>query len=371
MIKRLSVLIQNLRYRQKVEQELDDEIRSYVEMSVDLKMAEGISREQASHLVRLETGGVDPVKEAVRDVRLGASVQQVFRDVLYAARMLRRSPGFASVAVLTFALGIGANTAMFALFDAVVLRSLPVTEPHQLFLLHEVNPREEGPAWLSWPGLRRLQQSLPSGGQITALAGPTRFNMASGSGQIEPIYGQLVSGNYFSFLGVRPALGRVLNEDDNRSRGGPPVAVLSHSAWTRRFGGDPQVVGRTLTVNGTVLTIIGVAEAGFYGVSLGELTDLWLPAAMQHEVKYLGNVASHNGDTREPWLPQENLYWLRALVRVTPPASESTVIAALRLAFEHEQQLGTQQIGLPPDRRLELEPGARGFTALRSRLATP
>lgn len=298
-------------------------------------------------------------------------VQQLLQDVQYAARTLRRNPGFAAVAILTFALGIGANTAMFSLLDAIVLRSLPVSEPQQLFLLNEINPREQGPAALSWPGFERLRQSLPAGARMVALAGPARFNMTTDGGGMEPIYGQLVSGGYFDVLGVRAAIGRTLNEGDNRRLAGSPVAVLSHSAWIRRFGGDHGVIGRILRMNGAAMTIVGVTEADFYGVSLGESPDVWLPLMMQNEVRFLQNVASHNGDTSKPWLPQENLYWLRALLRVAPPASETSVMAALQVAFEHEQQLGQRQSGLPRDRRLALEPGARGFTSFRTRLATP
>lgn len=149
-------------------------------------------------------------------------LQGCFQDIQYAARTLRHSPGFAAVAILTFALAIGANTAMFSLFDAVLLRTLPVAEPQQLFLLNEVNPREQGPALLSWPGVKRLRQSLPAGAQLIALTGPTRFNFASEGGGIEPLYGQLVSGGYFSVLGVRAALGRMLTEEDNRNLAGSP-----------------------------------------------------------------------------------------------------------------------------------------------------
>lgn len=139
----------------------------------------------------------------------------------------------------------------------------------------------------------------------------------------------------------------------------------------KRFGGDHRVLGRKLRLNGAVLTVVGVAEAGFYGVSVGESPDVWLPLMMQNEVRYADNVASHNGDTSAPWPPQENLYWLRGLVRVAPPASEGSVAAALDVAFQYEQELGVRQIGLPRDRRLALEPGARGFTSFRTRLATP
>ncbi|HYI94912.1 MAG TPA: ABC transporter permease, partial [Bryobacteraceae bacterium] len=361
----------NLLHSGRAEHGLDQELRSFIDMSVDQKMAEGMSQQEARRFVQLHLGGIEQCKEAVRDVRWGNTLQQLLQDIRYSARDLRRHSGFAVVAILTFALGIGANTAMFALFDAVLLRTLPVAEPQQLFLLNEVNPREQGPANLSWPALQRLRKSLPSGAQLIALAGPARFNMTSISGEVEPISGQLVSGNYFPVLGIRAAVGRVLNEDDNRDAGVSAVAVLSHAAWVRRFGADSQIVGREISINGAVTTIVGVAEPGFYGVALGALPDVWLPLMLQHQVRYVHNVASHNGDTSKPWPPQENLYWLRAVARVAPPSSEARVVAALGVAFEYEQDLGAKQIGLPRDRRLALESGARGFTDLRSGLAAP
>jgi predicted permease len=340
-------------------------------MSADEKVAAGISEQAARRAVQLESGGIDQLKEAIRDVKLGTALQQFFQDSRYAARMLCRNPGFSAVTILTFALGIGATTSIFSLFDAVLLRTLPVAEPQQLFLLNDINPREQGPALLSWPGFERLQKALPEGVQLVALSSPTRFNMRVNSGGLEPVTGQLVSGGYFTILGVRAATGRMLSESDNRNLSGSPVAVLSYSAWNKRFGSDPQIIGRTVKINDAAITIVGVAEAGFYGASLGESPDLWLPLMMQHDVRYLQNVASHNGDTTKPWPPQENLYWLHALARVPPPASEAATTAALNVAFRREQELGARQIGLPLDRKLALEPGAKGFTSFRSRLATP
>ncbi len=368
---RILVLLRNLLRRRREEKGLDEELRSYIDMLVDQKMAEGLSEQEAKRIARLHLGCVDQVKEAVRDVRLGTTLQQVVQDIRYATRGLRRHSGFTFVAVLTFAFGIGANTAMFALFDAVLLRVLPLAEPQQLFLLNEINPREQGPASLSWPGFERLRKAAPAGAQLIALSETARFNMTSINGELEPVSEQLISGDYFRVLGVRAAIGRVLNEDDNRNPGASPVAVLSHSAWVKRFGADDQVIGRDLVINGAVVKIVGVAEPGFYGVALGESPDLWLPLMMQHEVRYVHNVASHNGDPSKPWPPQENLYWLRALARVASPATEASVVAALNVSFEHEQDLGAKQIGLPRDRRLALESGARGFNHLRSGFAEP
>jgi predicted permease len=298
-------------------------------------------------------------------------LDQLVQDLRSSLRALRHSPVFSIVAILTIAIGIGANTAIFNLLDNVLLRTLPVAEPQELFLVTEVNPRERGTARLSWPAYGRLRKALPEGADLAVLAGPGRFNMTTGGPGLEPAFVQLVSGNYFSMLGVRAALGRLISEDDNRAPSGNPVAVLSYGTWSQRFGWDPGVLGRAVKLNGAAVTIVGVAEAGFFGASLGESPGLWVPLMLQHDVRYASDVASRNGDSSKPWMPQENLYWLRAIARVHRAVGRDQAETALAVAFENEQQLAFKQFGDRPDRRLILEPGSRGFTSFRERLAAP
>ena len=192
------------------------------------------------------------------------SLERFVQDVLYALRIIRRNPAFATVAVLTLALGIGINSAIFSLFDAVLWRLLPVHDPQQLYLLQDTGPNANAEA-VSFPMFQRFRDAMKGTANIIALTRPAPFHTRIGGGAVEPVTGQLVSGEFFSVLGVRPALGRLFAPDDNRSLGQHPVLVISYSYWQRRFGGNPGVLGSPLPLNGAHFTIVGVAERGFFG----------------------------------------------------------------------------------------------------------
>jgi predicted permease len=296
-------------------------------------------------------------------------------DVRYALRGLRRSPGFTAAAILTLALGIGANTAIFSLLDAVLLRKLPVENPDELFLVTQISSEGSGGS-LSWPGFQRVRASLPAGAQMIAVTNRARFRMTASRGGNGPGQAQLVSGNYFSMLGVRPALGRVLTEAD-LAPGASPAAVLSHSAWVGRYARDAGTIGRVVGLNNALFTVVGVAEEGFSGVFPGETPDLWIPLIFQHDVRYYQNAGFGNDDPNKPWPPQESIRWLQAMARVSPPADVNGVAAALRVAFQREWEREAEGREDPREKRIllergvALEPGARGFPALRRQLGTP
>ncbi len=198
---------------------------------------------------------------------------QFWQDLRYGARMLLKKPGLTSIAVLTLALGIGANTAMFSLIDAVLLKALPVKQPAELVLLS---------GEYSYYGLRTLREF----DQVsTGLVGFTSLRLGvSIAGQVEPTaVGHLVSGNYFSVLGVNPILGRLIGEDDDRTPGAHPVAVISHSYWQRRFGGNPATVGNTISLAGMPFTIIGVTPPEFFGVEVGRSPEIFAPVMMAQQ----------------------------------------------------------------------------------------
>ncbi|MGH9662718.1 MAG: ABC transporter permease, partial [Bryobacteraceae bacterium] len=289
--------------------------------------------------------------------------------------MLLRNRGFTVVALATLALGIGANSAMFIVLDAVLLRMLPVREPARMFVVTEISPKEQGPAGLSWPSFQRLRASSAGIADLIATTRSARFNLRSPGGAIEPVEGQLVSGEFFPVLGVRAAAGRLLTADDNRDPGGHPVAVMSHGYWRRRHAADAGVVGRAVALNGTAFTIVGIAEPGFFGVRPGESPALWLPLVMQAELRYSQNAASSGGaDTRKPWPPQEDVRWLQAMARTADPVATR---AALNVAFAQDvaraagRHSDRRERDLAMQRRLDLEPGGRGFAALRQRVETP
>lgn len=303
------------------------------------------------------------------------SLERLVQDVLYALRIIRRNPAFATVAVLTLALGIGVNSAIFSLFDAVLLRLLPVRDPQQLYLLQESGPNA-GTEAVSFPMFQRFRDSLKGTADILALTRPAPFHTRVGASTVEPVTGQLVSGEFFSVLGVRPALGRLLTPDDNQSLGQHPVMVISYSYWQRRFGGNPGVLGSTLPLNGAPFVIVGIAEPGFFGVSAGESPDLWLPLLMQAEVRYAQNAWSSNADTRKPWPPQEGIRWLDAVVRVPASDAVKPVEAMLNVLYRRDmEQLGRshneRERRLLLERRLSLAQGAQGFSTLRRRFSTP
>jgi predicted permease len=302
-------------------------------------------------------------------------LERFVQDVLYSLRIIRRNPAFATIAILTLALGIGINSAIFSLFDAVLLRLLPVRDPQQLYLLQETGPNASSEA-VSFPMFQRFREALKGAADILALTKPAPLHTRIGGGALEPVTGQLVSGEFFSVLGVRPALGRLLTPDDNRSLGQHPVAVISYSYWQRRFGGNPGVLGSILPLNGAHFTIVGVGEPGFFGVSVGESPDVWLPLLMQAEVRYAQNAWSSNADTRKPWPPQEGIRWLDAVIRVPDSRTVKAVEATLNVLHRHDmEQLGRshdqRERRLLLERRLSLEQGAQGFSTFRRRFSRP
>src|SRR3981189_2884481 len=199
----------------------------------------------------------------------------LWQDVRYGLRMLAKNPGFTAIAVLTLALGIGANTAIFSLLNQILLRQLPVKDPEELVLLRAPGVRT-GHIWsdgddsesFSYPIYKGLRDNNPV---FEGIFGRFAFSASIGSrGKTERGSGELVTGNYFEVLGVRPALGRVLGQQADRAPGAHPVAVLSHAYWLRQFGGDPGVLNQTLLVNNTEMTVVGVAQAGFAGVQVAQ-----------------------------------------------------------------------------------------------------
>src|SRR6266576_5667882 len=196
------------------------------------------------------------------------------RDLRYAARTLRKSTGFTSVAVLSLAFGIGANLSVFTFFDALLVKMLPVRSPEQLFALRETGPDESGPASVSYPQFVRFRGALSGSAELTVLTDSARFGVVTPDGTSEAAQGQLISGEYFTVLGVRAAAGRLLAPEDVDGPAANPVAVISYGYWQRRYAGR-DLIGETLRLNGTALTIVGVAPRGFFGATPGQSPDLW------------------------------------------------------------------------------------------------
>jgi len=218
----------------------------------------------------------------------------VWQDVRYGLRMLGKNPSFTAIAVLTLALGIGANTAIFSLLNQVLLRRLPVRNPEELVMLKSPGPKR-GHVWsdgdeseiFSYPLYKGLAKSSSVFEGVLA-----RFQFAANiasRGQTDRGSGELVTGNYFDVLGVRPALGRVLTPADDDVQGAHPVLVLSHAYWTQHFGGDAGVLNHTILVNNTEMTIVGVTQAGFTGLQVGQTPDIFVPMTMKGQMTPIRN----------------------------------------------------------------------------------
>ncbi|HEY7396315.1 MAG TPA: ABC transporter permease [Gemmatimonadaceae bacterium] len=264
-----------------VEQELDDELWHYLEMSVHDKMRDGMSREAAERVVRIEMGGLKATKERVRSGGWEAQVATFLQDACYATRGLRRAPSFTAIAVATLALGIGANTAMFSVVNAVLLRPLPYHDPDKLALIWTDDVHrglhQEATAYRTITDWRDASRSF------SGIAFYSTERVATMKhdplNPRERTRSAFVSGNLFPVLGVTPTLGRFVSLEDEEHR--EPVAVISYSFWQRRFNGASDVLGKSITFDGDgkargALTIVGVMPAGFYFPD--KLTEIWTPA---------------------------------------------------------------------------------------------
>ena len=267
---------------------VDEEIRGHIEMAVRDRMERGESRAQAEAAVRREFGDVVVVKEVTRDMDGRVWLTRLGQDLRYAARLLRRSPGFTVVAVLSLALGIGAATAIFQIVDAVRLRSLPVARPWELARVRIVNMdgargnRTSPYDPLNYPVFEQIRRQQQGFTDVAAWSG-TSFNLADG-GEMRPARGLFVSGTFFNVLGIAPAAGRLIADADD-TPGCAPRVVLSHAFWTREMGGDPHAIGRTLTLDSRQAEVIGVTPAGFSGLEVGRGFDVAVPLCVEPAIE--------------------------------------------------------------------------------------
>ncbi|HKE19301.1 MAG TPA: ABC transporter permease [Kofleriaceae bacterium] len=284
-LSRARSLLRNWFRRRHVDRELEAEVNACLDQLIAEKQAAGLSPTEALRAARLELGGVPQVVEQVREVRAGSTAETVWQDIRYGMRGLRRSPAFTAVAVLTLALGIGATAAIFSLIDAALLRPLPGDRPDELVAIYTSDysgPLYGGSSYPDYVDFRDGNELLAG---LVAYR-PTPLSLgADGPGApsaaSKRVFGEIVSGSYFSMLGVRPRPGRGFLPDEDRTPGTHPVVVLSHGLWQRRFAGDPTVIGRSVRLNGHPFTVVGVAPRGFSGLLRGFAADLWVPMMMQ------------------------------------------------------------------------------------------
>jgi predicted permease len=314
----------------------------------------------------------------IRGGRAWRLVEELRTDVRYGVRWLTRSPGFAAAAILSLGLGIGANTAVFSLLDAVLLKSLPVAQPDSLVVMSYVtgHPADGGEpihrfTYRMFEALRRPGGTLAG----AAASAPFVVNVDPGSsgrgagGAATPsVQGQMVSGNYYTLLGVTAAAGRLIATDDDRAPGASAVAVLSHTYWMRQFGGDAAAIGRVVRLNGHPFTIVGVSAPEFFGTRVGERPDITVPIAMQVQASPETGASLIDGDGAHQ-------FWLEVIGRLRPGVSIPQAQAELAGAFRHPLQEFLDVSGPKGQRmakaQLTLEPGGRGLSELRRRFSRP
>jgi len=273
-------LWRNLFRKDQVDADLTEEVQAYLELATEMKIKEGLKPEDARRAAMIEFGGVEQVKESVREIRTGRTLETVWQDLRYGIRMLLKYPGFTCAAVLTLALGIGANMAIFQLIDAVRLRTLPVKAPQELAEVRMADmkgarggigrsPSVTNPIW------EQISEHQRAFAGVFAW-GTDNVNLAPG-GEVRSARMLYVSGDFFNTLGVQPALGRVFTTTDDQRGCGEAGLVISHAFWRREYGGDTNVIGRKLTLGDHSFEIIGVTPAGFFGMEVGRSFDLALP----------------------------------------------------------------------------------------------
>ena len=358
----------------RVEEELSDELRFHLERMIQEKVARGLAPEEARYAALRELGGMEQIKEECRDMRQVSYIDNFLQDLRYGLRQLRRSPGITTVAVLSLALGIGANTAIFSLLNAVLLRDLPVQDPERLVLLGTARSggsEEEFAATdlYSYSFYRELRQKNQVFSEVSALLSLTLGGMhgaVDSSPSLEKMDVQLVSGTYFPMLGVTPVLGRAFTEAEDEPAGGHPVAVISYAWWRRRFGRDPSVAGRTVTLGSTVYTIIGVAPPEFFGTNVGQSPDLWIPLSMEKQVSPGWNGLDNK------WF--ESLYILARLKPgVTLAQAQANVnLLARQIWHEYAGPVLTREQQQKLERAfIKLTPASRGLSRLRFEFSLP
>jgi predicted permease len=326
--------------RQRLEHDLDRELRDHLDRRARDLVQAGLGEDDARRRAAIELGGVEQIQEDVRETWVWRGLDEALRDVRYAARSLRRSPGFTATAVLSLAIGVGASAAIFSLVDQVLFRLLPVREPERLVAVDwKGNTLSSGwgpSAFMSYPLCRDLmKQDRFFDGVLCRF--PTGVLLASGEGgQAEPVGAEIVSGSYFRMLGVVPALGRLLEEQDDVQPGAHPVVVLSHQYWQTALGGAPDVVGRKVLLNGFPMTVVGVASARFRGLDIGEVPAVWVPASMKKQ-------ATPEWDR----LLDRRAGWMHVFGRLRPGVGPDEVQAGLQPWFKTMLDEDTRREGFP------------------------
>jgi predicted permease len=356
-------------FRRRYETELDDEMRSHIEMRARELEDQGLSPEDADLAARRRFGNATLARERTRESDTLAWLYSVFQDVRYGLRIMRKTPLVTGAAVVSLALGIGANTAIFTLMNGVLLKSLSVKDAEQVVVLNWAGKNADGlrisvrgtnnqddtgreVCWsFSYPTYRDLRATSETTSDVIGFADLSEVNVVV-DGQAAIATGQVVSGNYHTGLGVAPAAGRLLTDDDDRDSA-PPVAVISYRYWERRFAASTSAIGKYININNASFTIVGVEAAGFHGLTTGQGPEITVP------IRHLSDVAL---DWERPGTPLfgANFWWVQIAARLKPGVSQATARANLDTVFH-------QSIApLSPQLTIEMSRGGDGLNFLRN-----
>jgi putative ABC transport system permease protein len=313
--------------RGRLQREMEEEMRFHLEMQIEQNLEAGMATEEARQAAQRQFGNQTWLKEVSREMWSLNSIETLIQDLRYGARMLVKQPGFTLIAVLTLALGIGANTAIFSLVNATLLRRLPVTDPERL--VYVFSGSSESPYNVfSCPNFAELRERNQVFEGLSAWGGITASLNKNGQGaEAELVDGAIVTGNYFEVLGVRAALGRLITPADDQAPGAHPVVAISHRLWQRQFGGDPAIVGREILLNGRSFTVIGVTPPEFGGARLGVTIDLYVPMMMQAVMR--PPRAGYSGERNPDLLQVRGNHWLFGVGRLKPGVTGEQAQAAL------------------------------------------
>jgi predicted permease len=361
--------------RNRMEMELDKELRFHFESQVADKIRSGLPESEARRLTRIEFGGIEQIKEDCRQSRGTMWLESIVQDVRYGLRQLRRSPDFAIIAIVSLALAIGANTAIFTLFNAILLRPLPVQNPGELLLLGDgraMGSTEAVPdeswrlfSYSFFQDFRRKETSFSGIAAVDSTQFSVKASVAGAAYQTTHV--NLVSGSYFSVLGVPVFLGRPIENSDDSAPGAGPVAVASYSWFQRHFNGDASALGKVIRIESHDYTLVGVAKPGFSGVTVGQSADLFIPLSMEKAF------------SRPGWnLIGDKFFQSLCLIgRLKPGVTVAQAGAETNLLFK---QIMRSYLGTQPSRKhladlahasVELTPGGRGVSPLRYAFSLP
>ncbi len=318
LIRSLAAGLRSLFRKEQVDRELDEELTGFLEMATEEKIKSGMSREDARREVRLEMGSPEVAKEIVRAAGWESLVETSWQDLRFAARMLRKNPSFTTVAALTLALGIAANTTVLSWISATLLNPIPgAAHTSDLVTVMRGDRTDHPTPPFSYPDLRDLSERTQT---FSGLLGYHDDYMSlTGVAKPERIYGALTTANYFDVLGVHPILGRAFLPEEETLRAGAEVIVIGYAVWQNHFAGDPQVVGRTIQINRHPYTVVGVAPRNFTGCAPGLRTELWIPVSMDRDV-WGFNRPDYRG-----------IFWLNVLGKLRPGVTTNQAQAELNL----------------------------------------